>query len=113
MQLKPIETIEDLEQVQKAVDEAYKAEVYYEINLMLQQRFVDWGRTRPGAFFVAVYSVANGAFDDLKRDVMRQRITIDDAGEILDKMLEFGLINQSLHSWHAQKIAEAWQCQSA
>lgn len=105
-------TMEDCQKAQRELDEAHKYEVRFELAQMMRQRFVDWGRNRPGSFFFAVYSAANGAYDDLKKDVVRQHITLSQGIEILDKMFEFKLINQQTHNWHVQKITEAAQCQA-
>lgn len=109
----PLLTDREIIKLQHDLDEAYKAEIRYEIENGVRQRFIDWGRKSPGAFFVAVYSVANGAYDDLKKDVVRQRITVEQATEILDKMLEYNLINQFLRDCHVNRIMESVSIKAA
>lgn len=100
-------TIEELQQVQTEIDEAYKAEIRYELNLNLRRHVIEWAHKSPGNFFVAAYSAVNGAWDDVLKDIRRGRITVNQAIEILDKMLECRLITQRVYNWHKQKFEAA------
>ncbi|MCP4543873.1 MAG: hypothetical protein GY832_42710 [Chloroflexi bacterium] len=48
-------------------------------------------------FFPAVHSALSGAWDDVRKDLRRGRITLRDANDIADKFLQVGKIND-------------WQC---
>lgn len=100
-------TNEQITKLNHDIDESYKNELRFEISQNVRQQFINWGRKSPGAFFFAVYSMSNGAYDDLKKDVIRGRITIEQSSEILDKMLEYRLINQFLHDLHVTRIEKA------
>jgi hypothetical protein len=79
--------------LEREIDELYLAEVRFELDLMMRARLVEWGRNNQGEkFFFAVESASRGYWDDVRNDLRRDRITIDQANQIADKCVEYKLI---------------------
>ena len=67
-----------------------------------------WARKNPNdKMFFAMHSVITGRWGDLGKDIERGRITLDEAVEILDKMLEHRLIIKQTYDAQSSKIKYA------
>ena len=91
-------TIEELE-----IDENYKAEMQYALDLNLRQYVVDWAQQISDTFGMAAYSAVNGKWDDIQKDIDLERIATTEAIILLDKLIECRLITNRLYEWYKQK----------
>lgn len=98
-------TPEQLEQAQAEVDEAYVTEMRYELDLILRQSIVDWAQGISDRLGMAAYSAVNGRWDDIQKDIQRERITSAQAIMLLDKFLECRLITSRQYDWFKQKFS--------
>lgn len=87
-------------------DENYKAEMKYALNYNLRQYVVDWAQQISDKFGMTAYSAVNGRWDDIRKDIRRERITKEQAIMLLDKLIECRLITNRLYEWHKQKFLE-------
>jgi len=86
------------------LDKAYRTEVYFELAAMTRQHFVD--EVSPCLSKTAL-GLANGRYDDARKDILSGRITSDEGVSLLQKMLGYKLISKRIFDWHSRKFMEA------
>lgn len=96
----------ELAQAQAEVEEAAIAEMRYELAMKLRQHIVDWARQTSDNLSTAAYSMVNGRWDDIPKDLYRGRITKEQAVSLLDELLKCRLITNRQHEWYSQKWTE-------
>ena len=96
------------EQVERAVFEANQAvvaTVRYELDQQMRQSLVEWASsTGSNEFHMAVFSAVNGKWDDVRNDLRKGRITLEEASLIIDLFLECKLINRSQFVFYSQQF---------
>jgi len=73
------------ERLKQEVDEWIAVEIRAEISANLAQEIIEW---------MAALSAVNGRWDDVLKDVRWERITLEQANRIAEKLFEFHLINE-------------------
>jgi hypothetical protein len=79
---------------------------------MTDTQIMEWAQQfRNTAFTHAVHSALNGAWDDVRKDLRRNRITKEQADTIADKLFMTQRISEFLHGSLTQKFAEIAEAQ--
>lgn len=78
---------------------------------MTNEEIIEWARTEKEKrnnplFFPAVHSALNGAWDDVRKDLRRGRITQAEADRIADKFFEIGRIDEFQCTFYKGQFAE-------
>lgn len=67
----------------------------FELRKSLRSKIIEWGKHQcKSEFFFAVHSAAKGAWDDVKRDLQKHRISFDETNQIVEKFFDFGMISE-------------------
>jgi hypothetical protein len=85
----------------------------FELEQNLRLEIVNWGATREFKFHQAVISAAKGAWDDVRNDLRRNRISFAEANEIVEKFLEFKLVTKAQESWYKGQFLQICPNQNA
>ena len=94
------------EEIEQEVDEEYIRMMRFELEQNLRREIVNWGAAREFKFHQAVISAEKGAWDDVKKDLRRNRISLNEANEIVEKCLEFKLINKGQAFWYKNQFLQ-------
>jgi hypothetical protein len=94
---------------EQELNDAYEAELRFELATQMRHHVIEWSRQFGDRFFFAVYSATKGAWDDVRKDLKRGRISLEDTIRLIDKMLEVKLINRRMYDAYSgqfETIAE-------
>ena len=105
----PSAGLTDPYQVEQAAREEMLTDIRRELRALMVTAFLDWARARERQFFMAAWSAVNGAWDDVRKDLRRGRISLNQAVQIAEKLLECKLINAEQLVWYQQQFLTAIQ----
>jgi hypothetical protein len=86
--------------LEQEINDAYITELRFELSLQMRNHVIEWSRQFQPRFFFAAYSATVGAWDDVKKDLRRGRISKKEATCLIDKMFQVKLINQSQYGFY-------------
>lgn len=93
-------TLADLHQAHQEEHQAYVTELRFELQGQIRNHVIEWSRQFGDRFIIAAYSAVNGKWDDVRNDLRKGRVTLEDGIRLVDKMLEARLINQRMHGFY-------------
>jgi len=89
---------------QELEDEESKI-INYQLDQMQREYFLNWAKEfNDNNFFMSCYSSITGRWDDLKKDIARNKITFDQVNIIIDKLLSLKLINITIADYQKNNI---------
>lgn len=87
------------DQLQRTVEldmrQAMQAHIQQEARHVYIESAYAWSRTISDRYSMAVYSFVTARYEDVIKDVLRNRLTLSDVKTILDKLVELKAINEA------------------
>lgn len=85
---------------EQEINDAYLAELRFELASQMRNHVIEWSRQFQPNFFFTAHSAIRGAWDDVRNDLRKGRISLEDGVRLIDKMLEVKLISQNQYRWY-------------
>jgi hypothetical protein len=92
------------EKLNNEINENIYNEVKFELSQSIRESIIESSREFGTKFFFATMSAVNGKYDDLRNDVIKNKISLTDAENILQKLLNNKLINQLIFDYQLELI---------
>jgi hypothetical protein len=74
-----------------------------ELKSNMREYLLNWSKQFNRDYQMAVYSAISGAYDDIEKDIRRNKYTAQEAILILDLMLKYDLISKFVRDCKAEK----------
>ncbi len=92
------------ENLNNEINENIYNEIKFKLSQKMRESIIESSREQGEKYFFATLSAVNGKYDDLRKDVTKNRISLTDAENILQKLLDNKLINQLVFDYQLERI---------
>ena len=92
------------ENLNNEINETIHNEIQFELDQRMRESLIDWSREFGDRFSLATISAVNGKYDDVRKDVANNKISLKDAKTILQKLLDYKMINTLVFDYQIERI---------